>query len=321
MIEELRIKCPSCGIVLDVRNSRHEAVKRIACPNCKKQLAVDFQDTEEKTAVAPKPIGALYYGELRIDLQEGVNWLSLPGFEQVEIKTVQLTDGNSKCMVRQLGDATVVKVNNEALQPGDQIVLATGDCLQVANAVLFFNRPGNAQPPVPDGEPAPPSPGSSSFKWVYTTTAIAILVLAVALLWPTKKSNEKEPLVAPESVRPTVEKKAVPAKPVKPTVKPHVTPPSTTPVPPSKPSELSDFELEQKAAKGSVDARLELGKRLVKRQGVNNVALGINYLRLASKDGSKEASQLLASALNALQRRADNGDSAAYRVLLLIDNQ
>ena len=41
-METLRIKCPSCGIVLEVRNSKNEKVKKIACPNCHKQLAITF---------------------------------------------------------------------------------------------------------------------------------------------------------------------------------------------------------------------------------------------------------------------------------------
>ncbi len=49
-----RIKCPSCGVVLDVRNSKNESVKQISCPKCKVGLEVIFlpeqgkQKTEEQ---------------------------------------------------------------------------------------------------------------------------------------------------------------------------------------------------------------------------------------------------------------------------------
>lgn len=39
-METKRIKCPSCGVLLDVRNSQNEAVKMITCPQCKAQLKV-----------------------------------------------------------------------------------------------------------------------------------------------------------------------------------------------------------------------------------------------------------------------------------------
>ena len=103
MLEQLRIQCPSCGIILDVRNSKHEAIKRITCPNCHKQLAVDFQE-EEKPEIPLKPLEALYYGEMRIDLHEGTNQISLPACDALEIKVVRLKDGNSKCLVRVLDD-------------------------------------------------------------------------------------------------------------------------------------------------------------------------------------------------------------------------
>ena len=41
-METKRIKCPSCGVLLDVRNSQNEAVKMITCPQCKAQLRVMF---------------------------------------------------------------------------------------------------------------------------------------------------------------------------------------------------------------------------------------------------------------------------------------
>ena len=41
-METKRIKCPSCGVLLDVRNSQNEAVKMITCPQCKAQLRVNF---------------------------------------------------------------------------------------------------------------------------------------------------------------------------------------------------------------------------------------------------------------------------------------
>lgn len=52
-----RIKCPSCGVVLDVQNSKNELVKQITCPKCKAVLQVKFPPQQEpleaKTYYAP----------------------------------------------------------------------------------------------------------------------------------------------------------------------------------------------------------------------------------------------------------------------------
>ena len=138
MLDQLRIKCPSCGIILDVRNSKHEALKQIVCPNCKKQLAVNFEEELEPTA-PPQPIEPLYYGEMRIDLQEGINQIPLADCNHVEIKVVRLKDGGSKCMVRPLSESHPVKVNNQQLQADEQVVLTNGDQLQVGNTVMTFS--------------------------------------------------------------------------------------------------------------------------------------------------------------------------------------
>ena len=52
-----RIKCPKCGVVLDVKNSKNEEVKQITCPSCRTLLQVKFQPQQEpmeaKTFYAP----------------------------------------------------------------------------------------------------------------------------------------------------------------------------------------------------------------------------------------------------------------------------
>lgn len=42
-----RIKCPSCGVVLDVQNSKNELIKQITCPKCKVVLQVKFPPQQE----------------------------------------------------------------------------------------------------------------------------------------------------------------------------------------------------------------------------------------------------------------------------------
>ena len=37
-----RIKCPQCGVVLDVKNSKNEGIKQVTCPMCNAVLRVHF---------------------------------------------------------------------------------------------------------------------------------------------------------------------------------------------------------------------------------------------------------------------------------------
>ena len=57
-METKRIKCPSCGVLLDVRNSQNEAVKMITCPQCKTQLRVMFS---QQHAATPQSFGETEY--------------------------------------------------------------------------------------------------------------------------------------------------------------------------------------------------------------------------------------------------------------------
>lgn len=53
-----RVICPSCGVVLDVKNSKNETLKQITCPQCKSLLQVMFTPAQEpltaQTFYAPK---------------------------------------------------------------------------------------------------------------------------------------------------------------------------------------------------------------------------------------------------------------------------
>ena len=57
LMQAKRIKCPKCGVVLEVKNSKNEEVKQITCPSCKTILQVKFQPQQEpieaKTFYAP----------------------------------------------------------------------------------------------------------------------------------------------------------------------------------------------------------------------------------------------------------------------------
>lgn len=54
-MEIKRIKCPSCGVILDVKNPTNEAVKLITCPRCRAQLRVNFAPVAPQPQQAPPP--------------------------------------------------------------------------------------------------------------------------------------------------------------------------------------------------------------------------------------------------------------------------
>ena len=59
MPQTINIKCPGCGVVLRVTNSKDEAEKRIACPKCGKRLIVPFYKLKPED------------GETQLDGKEG----------------------------------------------------------------------------------------------------------------------------------------------------------------------------------------------------------------------------------------------------------
>ena len=295
-MEEMRIKCPSCGIVLDVRNSKNEAVKRITCPYCKKHLAVTFHEQ-------PKPA------------------------QYVEIKMVQLADGSSKTIVRALTDNHVVKVNGEQLQKDDEVVLAPGDQLQIDDTTgtftqggyVSYQQPSQPQPSrqVPDQQPSHAS--KPRRQWPFLVLVLVVLILAVVAWVLTRSSSPR--LIIENPVHDSVaEIQQVPSKSMgTPVAKPKAQTKETQ-MPDAKSAAqsttaLSDYELERLAVNGHVEAQYELGKRWVNKHDSVSVVKGIKYLRLAVQNGSEEAQRALRTVFAALQQSAANGSSTADNIL------
>lgn len=321
MLEQLRIQCPSCGIVLDVRNSKHEAIKRITCPNCHKQLAVDFQE-EEKPEIPLKPLESLYYGEMRIDLQEGTNQMPLPACEALEIKVVRLKDGNSKCLVHALNDEPAVLVNGEALGKEDEVALAIGDEIKIGETILTYGYQGKVLPPQTPPLRDPKIPKPKPKRWLYVVIALAAMVVCLFTIkhfWPQEVENPL--VVVPDT--PIVKHIEISDRPVNPPTYKDGDKRKTDwkIVKEVDYTMLSQYDLVQLANKNDARAQYELGKRYVKGEGSNSVVLGINYLKEASRNGSSDAQSTLINVINRLQRKADNGDSIAYQILMSIDNQ
>lgn len=327
MLDQLRIQCPSCGIILDVRNSKHEAIKQIVCPNCKKRLAVNFE--EELESLAPlQPIEPLYYGEMRIDLKEGINKISFPDSDKVEIKVVRLKDGNSKCMIRPLSDTTLIKVNGQQLQADEQIVLSKGDYLEIGKTCLRAGEPGSLTPSSQDDsdnqgveQPTKPHPQiEHHYIWLYAALAFVVLMGATVFLWPKdsvkpKTNLENAQVIDTVKGTDTISKAETKVKNMKEDVSTKRDSGEKSRVKPNDVSTLSEYDLEMLAGKGNTEAQYEYGVKLIKKGGVSNVIRGINYLKAAANNGSSKARTALSKAINSLQKQANQGDSISYYIL------
>ena len=292
MIDELRIKCPSCGVVLEVKNSRQEATKRIVCPKCKKALAVDFRE---------KTLPRLYYGATPLGLAEGINEMVFPGFSDVVFNVARISDGSYKCSVHALSENHPLLLNGQPQEQDDEVVLTTGDELQVDNTVLVYGRPGNPISPTP--APTPPSSdqtprSNGSWLWALATIATAVGVVLLVFLLRSKGQSDEKNDIAEEIVVPTTTDTLVgESEKVPPIKKDDIQKvkkkesPSTVPAL----SQLSNYELEQKAGKGDVSAQCEIGRRYIRRGDSAHIELGKNYLRMAVSNGSSEARRILNS--------------------------
>ena len=325
-METLRIKCPSCGIVLEIRNSKNEKVKKITCPNCQKQLAITFGDM----AV---PVGSLYEGTTRYQLNEGAN--AIPGIPSglVELRVVRLKDGTPKHILRALTGEQKVSVNGQSLMQDDEVVLQRGDELRIEAKSFSFEKPGESRPqpsiakphqeikpeskPLQKPEPKPePKPKKT---WLFSLLAIVAGILLVLFLWPVNKAEqpkeETKDSIVKSSTKVIKEKEKDQRQPARQEPKKDVQPEKKT----SDLTSMDLYSLELLANKNDVSAQYELGQRLVRSSGSKNVVLGINWLHKASLNGSSQARQLKSKAVRSLQTKAAQGDSIAYYILNSID--
>lgn len=330
MIHELRIKCPSCGLILDVRNSKHEAVKTITCPGCKKQLAIDFQEKP-----APKPIPPLYYGEMSITLHEGLNPVPIPDCAHLEINVVRISDGGCKCIVHSLSADFPVTVNGTKLELGDRALLDVGDQLRIGNTTLVYGKAIKKEDaPISKGrllgDDSYPKKKRHINKWLVGILSMLIATIAIFLIyqyWPKKDIAQPVAVVDRQGDSlevvdtPTIEQD-VPQTPATREVTPPtpttrvVTPPAQVTTVETKPSysNMSDYDLELQV-RNDVAAQYELGKRLVARGDSSQIVLGINYLKMAMHNGSSDARQALQNTFNRLEQKAANGNRVAENIL------
>ena len=192
-METLQIKCPACGIILEVRNSKDEAVKRIVCPNCKKQLSITFRQPAQSQD-GQKSLGYLYHENKNFKLEEGQNPLPWVSTGCIQIRLIRLPDGNSKCLISVLSDDHSVSVNGHPLQTDDEVILTFGDRFKVDDKEIIYDVEGKqfvkseekdtSSPP--PASPVTPKKPEKRFKWswIIVPLIVAVLGLVAFRLYP-----------------------------------------------------------------------------------------------------------------------------------------
>lgn len=163
-METKRIKCPKCGTVMDVVNSRHEDVKHIKCPGCGAALAVSFVDGETeyhsgKHGKGGKPI--LEYKGKEYPLAVGDNIIGRKANsslatvqidtaadasgrtvsrEHLKIRVIELSGGKYKGTVSVYKAKNPTSVNGELLTEEDCIVLCSGDRIKMGSVTVMFKE-------------------------------------------------------------------------------------------------------------------------------------------------------------------------------------
>ena len=171
-----RIKCPKCGVVLDVKNSKNETIKQITCPSCSSSLQVKFELQEEPieahTYYAPKAsdnIGAtilataskthksayLFYNGIEFSLEIGENIIGRKGNtsnatvqiptddrfmsrQHCRINVISLSDGTLKVTLRDYQNKNMTSVNGMVISQGDEIRLSNDDKITMGNTTIIF---------------------------------------------------------------------------------------------------------------------------------------------------------------------------------------
>ncbi|MCR5198927.1 MAG: FHA domain-containing protein [Prevotella sp.] len=326
MIEKLYIKCPSCGVILDVKNSHHEAVKRISCPNCKKQLDVDFREKPTEPAITSVALPHLYYNQMAITLQEGSNRIPIPDCEHLELKLVLLQDGSCKCIVSPLSAEHPVWINGEQMELEDKTVLSVGDEIRIGDTSLVYEKAAKETVPDEPTIPAPPKRKARliNYGWLMGGATLAIAIILALVLWP---KGDQEPVTEPIlAVDPNVEppignvdesetedtdggsKKQQKKDIIKNNEKKEEKIPSV--------KDMNLVELELAANNdNNIEAQYELGRRKINSADSASIVLGINYLKKAISNGSAAAQQELERTRQKLQQGAANGNTAYQYIL------
>lgn len=162
-MEVKKVKCPTCGVVLEVRNSKVEIFKIINCPQCGTKLRVRFEQVDNSVVDAKTFIAGMDGGgetiiaktepfDLKVfivcegktyELHDGRNLVGRKASTsladiQLEVEDRFMSRNNAVVNVIRTSDYFTVSIANHqnknpikvgtvALLDGDELVLSDGD--------------------------------------------------------------------------------------------------------------------------------------------------------------------------------------------------
>lgn len=174
-LQAVEISCPQCHARLSVTNSKNEAVKRIKCPNCGKQIDIRFKPPVQEdgaTQLGGVPTGGetqlggavvhpmschLILNGKRYDLQIGRNTIGRKAKTsnadvQLETDDLYMSRQHAIINVRRLPNGGITTsisndqnknatlVNGMELAKADEIVLNDGDQIKMGETTVSFHN-------------------------------------------------------------------------------------------------------------------------------------------------------------------------------------
>lgn len=169
----VRIRCPKCSVLLEVRNSKNEAVKSIKCPKCGSILQIRFRVQKEEEKPIPVDVdnettsvetqltdssyskAMLIYEGLHYELNVGMNVVgrcSSNSCANVQIQcgdiymsrshanvnVIKTNSGKLKCIITNGNNKNPIFINGVKLEKTDEVVLSDNDEIKMGNTMLHF---------------------------------------------------------------------------------------------------------------------------------------------------------------------------------------
>lgn len=171
----VRIKCPKCSVLLEVRNSKNEDVKSIKCPKCGSVLQIRFRVKKEEEQ--PVPVDAdmdeevtsvetvlptnkyskamFLYNGIKYELNIGNNVVGRSSSNSsanvqiqcgdiymsrshANVNVVKTSSGKLKCIITNGNNKNPIFINGLKLEKTDEVILSHDDEIKMGNTILRF---------------------------------------------------------------------------------------------------------------------------------------------------------------------------------------
>lgn len=162
-MEVKRVKCPQCGVILEVKNSKNEAVKNFSCPGCHASLSVTFHKEEIDDSITRLPDRKVEHASLPMLISNGQAFQLSPGRNIVGRKActsvadiqIQTDDrlisrhhalimideepsGGYRARLTNYKNKNLTRVNGVDVVDDDEVILEDGATLLMGATVLTF---------------------------------------------------------------------------------------------------------------------------------------------------------------------------------------